>query len=292
MTSRRMMELVTGLERVDISPGEIIRLTAAFEQTLGGGEAEESQSLRDNLTRRLGEVRVMRESGGPITLAALVAEIIEIGEPDAFSSLSPENYFQTSPFRELGELPVTGNPAETGSPGVTRVRELAHIMRTEVVSELPLHPTGADHDGNTFWLSKKNGFWSPIIIPFLQYWASSEVRADGLDGAPYAGGYFAVASYLCKFLSSSPEPYKSAGDWWCAVARAAPKSPFPCYELTALVRSGSQPNFTCGESSKTLHGVSYVKDTLTTSLSLCPLGVSSEHSGWLKKGWGNFHKFL
>lgn len=291
MDDQRWNEFVGHVRRLDEDPDEVIRLADSVRSRLLASEQDDGD---DDLWREIFGLDLVMDDGDRVRLGDLVENDELLPAVSFDEELDTSDYFGQPRMKRMGSIPVTRNDDLTGA---VPLRHLCPLVSGRTGSRNLLFDTRGTAEHRSFW-AYKDCFWAtPFILPFCHYWAYTKVRADGLDGAEFCGGLYAIARAMNDFyearLSNQAVPaeyredhrlwmmireqWRQEKDKWESIAKESPACDYPANAIATRVCGAHKPvgsDYRC--STATGSHTHRVSATLTIWAPF-PLAVRSYH---------------
>lgn len=246
MSEEKMYEIVSSLERLNAPPEEVRFIIIQLWEKLDSQRTEPDDKLAEeskDLFLRLHDLPVIMGGKKQKTFGQVLSDLKEATPEGFLSDLTPDNFYQTFPFDRLGKLPVASTDDEAAKINVTRIRDLFHVLKSHSVTLQPVPGLDDNRKANSFTIEQEHDWWTFLV--YSEYSASTRVYAKGWDAADHAGTFYEASKNLCILLkkvidqlekgdaqTQSLEPIR---DWYCNIAKSAPKVPYPCYWIKTTV---------------------------------------------------------
>lgn len=246
MPEKDPQAIVSSLARLNTSPAELKTIIHEVWSSLAAPPKEDSEDIlkkRNELLERIWQLPVVLRSDESRPFRDVVSDLIDATPSEVLADLEPESFYETFPFRDLGQLPVAPTAAEADRLNATRVQRLFRVVENRAEGARPSRGLDESDRSNTVWLEWSHGWWTCLF--YSRYHASTRVTQDGWNAADRVGGIYATAKVLCHSLYQSMGALEEAGeetkswkmtaDFWCNLASSAPRVPWPCYYIKTTV---------------------------------------------------------
>lgn len=240
MKTLRYETIVESLGRLDAPATEVSRLVDAARQAVRANthapkkKSPESKNAAA-LQKAVAALPVRLVAGKKTNLGTILRDLRETTPSATLKTLTAERFYQTEPFRTLGNLPV----ATDSGPVVTRLRDVFPVFAHQSGGKLPIG--GRSKHSHTYWMYYSNSWWS--VGFYNHYSASTHATATGWEAVDILGGEYLVARDACESLivppPSDPSAFviaflKAAA---CNYVKTAPEVPFPAMNIQTIVCS-------------------------------------------------------
>lgn len=226
--------IALSVERLDASPEKVRRLIKSYYKLISEGHSKEEVREKGEKTRNaLEALPIVLKDGKRVSQRAISEKLQKLLTKEVIESLdlSPESLWEISPFRELGEIPVTTKSSKADLGFALRSKDIALLVHSSSEKRIPVF--GEDVESNTYWITYSNGwnyYWILFVGDFIKWWAKTEAFVSGWDAANSVYPYSIWKLYCLQ----TNIPFETR-QIYCRLARQAPMIRFNAFYLYAEI---------------------------------------------------------